>query len=263
MDAAAIGRFAVWGAVGLGIAVFAVAWIRTSHAKAWASRGLAAAAALTLIAVCALGWALVSGDFSLTYVAETTSRATPWPYRLSAIWGGMAGSLLFWSALLSVSGAVGVRSARRVVPHLVPATAATVAVTVVAFLVLGELVVSPFSKLAIPAIDGGGLVPILQHPAMVYHPPILYIGLTTLIAPFSLTVAAVITGRTDAAWLALVRRWLLVSWTALALGMVLGANWAYVELGWGGFWAWDSVENTALMPWLAATAFLHSAQIQS
>ena len=262
MDAGTVGTIAVWGAVGLCGAVVAITVFGRNRVAIRSSRALTAAAALTAIAVAALAWALATGDFSLVYVAETTTRITPWPFRISAIWGAMAGSLLLWSALLGVIGAIGVRSARRSALHLVPVAAATVAVIVGGFLVMGQLVASPFATLAIPAIDGGGLVPILEHPAMIYHPPILYIGLTSLIVPFALTVAGLVTNTTDTAWLRLTRRWLLVSWTALALGMVLGANWAYIELGWGGFWAWDSVENTSLMPWLAITAFLHSSRIQ-
>jgi cytochrome c-type biogenesis protein CcmF len=118
----------------------------------------------------------------------------------------------------------------------------------------------PFERLAVPAIGGAGLVPILEHPAMLYHPPLLYLGLATLVGPFAFTVAALAQGRLDAVWADAARRWTLVSWTLLAIGMVAGSHWAYVELGWGGYWAWDPVENTALLPWLAATLFLHATR---
>jgi cytochrome c-type biogenesis protein CcmF len=121
---------------------------------------------------------------------------------------------------------------------------------------------SPFSRLAIPAIDGRGLLAILRNPAMLVHPPVLYLGHTVLLVPFAITAAALATRQLDRAWLQLVRRWTLIAWTALTLGMLGGSMWAYAELGWGGFWAWDSVENSALLPWLAATAFLHTARLQ-
>jgi cytochrome c-type biogenesis protein CcmF len=262
MDAAAVGIIAVWGALGICCVTVAFSLFGGPKASRRSSHALFAVAGLAAVAVGALGWALFTLDFSLVYVAETTTRVTPWPYRLSAIWGAMEGSLLWWSALLAILGAIGVRSARLATPSLAPVMAATVAVVVGAFLVVGLTLASPFTKLSIPAIDGGGLVPILEHPAMVYHPPILYIGLTSLLVPFALTIAALATSSVDVDWLALARRWLLFSWTALVFGMALGSNWAYVELGWGGFWAWDSVENTALLPWLAATAFLHSTVVQ-
>jgi cytochrome c-type biogenesis protein CcmF len=122
-------------------------------------------------------------------------------------------------------------------------------------------VADPFARLAFPALDGGGLTPILEHPALLYHPPILYLGQTALAVPFAVTVAALLRGRLDDAWLAVTRRFALVAWVALSFGMVGGAHWAYQELGWGGFWAWDPVENASLLPWLATTAFLHSALV--
>lgn len=211
----------------------------------------------TLLAVLGTGvlaFALLTNDFSLAYVAKTTSRATPWPYRLSAVWGGMEGSMLFYVAMLLAVGSWGVRERgdleRRVV--------ATVGL---GGLLLTALATNPFVRLDIPAVDGQGLLAILQHPAMIYHPPILYLGLTSLVVPFALTLGALVRSEEPAQWIPTVRRYLLIPWTLLTLGMVAGANWAYVELGWGGFWAWDPVENTALLPWLAATVFLHTSRV--
>ena len=219
-------------------------------------------AALAVVATAALGFALLSGDFSIAYVADTTTRATQWPYRLSALWGAMEGSLLFWSAIMATVAVYALWSLRVRAPALLRPAMVTVAAVVAVFLLIDVLLANPFARLDIPAIDGGGLAAILRHPAMVYHAPFLYLGLTSLVVPFSFTVAALVTDRLDEAWLAVTRRWLGLSWVALTLGILAGANWAYVELGWGGFWAWDPVENTSLMPWLVVTAFLHSARVQ-
>jgi cytochrome c-type biogenesis protein CcmF len=257
VDAASIGTVALWGAVAASALTAIVAAIapgtRALRILFLSAVGLAVLATATLLA------ALIAGDFAIGYVALTTSRATPWPYRVAALWGAMHGSLLFYSTLTLGIGAI---ASRRAPVDLAPITAAVTAAVGSALLLLTAVLASPFQTLAIPAVDGQGLLAILQHPAMVYHPPILYLGLTTLVAPFGLTIAAVAKGRLDHEWLRLTRRWLLVSWTLLAIGMVAGANWAYVELGWGGFWAWDPVENTALMPWLAITVFLHTSVIQ-
>lgn len=203
-----------------------------------------------------LGVALVAGDFSLVYVAETTSRATPWPYRLSALWGGMEGSMLFYSAMTIGVGAVGLRraGAGRLAYRVLAAVGA-------GLMVITVMIANPFVALDIPAVDGRGLLAILQHPAMVYHPPILYLGLTLTVVPFALGVEAAWHSALDREWVRRTRPWILGSWAFLTLGMAAGANWAYIELGWGGFWAWDPVENTALMPWLALTAYLHLSRV--
>lgn len=205
----------------------------------------------------ALAAALLVGDFSLAYVVDTTSRATPWPYRMAALWGGMDGSMLFYSALTL---GVGWFAAKRTSMGRIGM--GVVAVTGVGYLLVTAFIANPFDVLAVPAVDGVGLLAILQHPAMVYHPPILYLGLTVLVVPAALTVEAVLERRTDRLWLWTTRRWLIVSWALLTLGMAAGANWAYIELGWGGFWAWDPVENTSLMPWLAAAVFLHTSRVE-
>jgi cytochrome c-type biogenesis protein CcmF len=200
-----------------------------------------------------LAVALLVGDFSLVYVAETTSFATPWPYRLAAVWGGMDGSMLFYSALVLAVAAYGLRD--RVPVRLAAAVG-------VGLLLITVFFANPFVVSDIPAVDGEGLLAILQHPAMIYHPPLLYLGLTSLVVPFALTVGMVVGHGDRSVWMARTRRWLYGSWTLLTVGMAAGANWAYVELGWGGYWAWDPVENTALVPWLATTVFLHTSRLE-
>lgn len=248
MDAALLGMVSLWTAV---LAALAATLIVSSRRPGLMLR---LAATLAVFATGTLTWALLTVDLSLAYVAETTSRATPWPYRLAALWGGMDGSMLFYAAMTAVVAAV---AFRRRSPDLAMRVASG---TTSALLAFTGVFANPFTELAVPAVDGTGLLAILQHPAMVYHPPLLYLGLTTLVVPFSLTAGRVLSHQPVVASGA-VRRWLVLSWTLLTVGMAAGSNWAYVELGWGGFWAWDPVENTALMPWLAITAFIHSSRV--
>ena len=248
----------MWGSVAASALTLVTPWISRGRPLP-ATRLLGITALLSAVSTLSLTVALLAGDFSLEYVARTTSLATPWAYRLAAVWGAMEGSLLFYAALTTLIGWVAVRR----LPEDLSATAArVVGLIVFGLLLLTAAMASPFTRLAVPAVDGEGLLAILQHPAMVYHPPILYFGLTSLVVPFAVTVAAVFAKRMDLRWIRITRRWLILSWTFLTVGMVAGANWAYVELGWGGFWAWDPVENTSLMPWLAATVFLHTSLIQ-
>jgi cytochrome c biogenesis factor len=226
------------GATGAGLAG------RPDLARALHRAGAVAAG----VAVVGLAWALAEGDYTLAYVALQTDRAATWPYRIAGLWGGMAGSLLLWSALVAAWGA------RREVDRRARVVASALAA---AFLAVVALAAWPWGHLDQPALDGLGLVPILRHPAMLYHPPLIYLGLTGLAVPFATTVGAAAAGRTDEAWRRRVRRQVLACFAALTVGMTAGAHWAYAELGWGGYWAWDPVENTALLPWLAALAALH------
>jgi cytochrome c-type biogenesis protein CcmF len=207
---------------------------------------------LASAAIGALAWSLLTGNFALAYVADTTTRQGSWPYRLAGLWGGNGGSLLLWGWIILLAGTWATRG--RPAARLA-ATAAGGSV-----LLIAAVAANPFQRLAIPAIDGGGLNPILQYPAMLYHPLLLYTGHAGLVAPFALAVAGLATGRLDRIWLAATRRWMLAAWLLLGVGLVAGAHWSYVELGWGGFWGWDPVENSGLLPWLAATAFLHAAR---
>ncbi|MBW3642453.1 MAG: cytochrome c biogenesis protein CcsA [Actinobacteria bacterium] len=222
---------------------------------------VATVAALVGVATACLAWALVGVDGRLAYVADTTSRSSTWPYRLSALWGGMDGSLLFWAALLSVVAVLGCRSVRRRRPDLEVGAAGVLLGLIGAFLAVGLAFADPFDALAIPAVDGAGLAPILEHPAMLYHPPLLYLGLITCAVPFAVAAAGLASASCDEAWLRLVRHWAGLAWLALTVGMLAGSHWAYVELGWGGFWAWDPVENAALLPWLGSTALVHVAMV--
>jgi len=226
-----------------------------------AQNALVASFATTAVAAAVLLAALLRNDFSFTYVARTTSEALPTAYTISAFWGGQEGSLLLWLLVLTGFGAAAVSLnrgwARDLIVWVVPVLAAVS--TFFAFLVVA--VASPFATQTAPA-DGAGMTPSLQNPYMLAHPPLLYFGYVGLTVPFAFAIGALLSGKLDERWLIATRRWTLFAWAALGIGQLLGSHWAYVEVGWGGYYAWDPVENAALMPWLAATAFLHSVMIQ-
>ncbi len=226
-----------------------------------AQNALVASFVSTLVAAIVLMAALLRHDFSFTYVAHTTSNALPTAYTISAFWGGQEGSLLLWLLVLTGFGAAAVRLNRAWARDLVVWAVPVFAAVAVFFSFLVVVVASPFATQAAPA-DGAGMTPSLQNPYMLAHPPLLYLGYVGLTVPFAFCLGALLSGRPDERWLVATRRWTLFAWTALGIGQLLGAHWAYVEVGWGGYYAWDPVENAALMPWLAATAFLHSVMIQ-
>ena len=228
-----------------------------------ARRAMVAVAIATAAASGRLWFAFFTRDFSLDYVALNTSRAAaPW-YTFSAFWAGMAGSLLLWSLVLSVYAAVFVaRSTRSERSAFVPFAIPVLAGAELFYLALVFGPENPFASTGTVPFDGRGLNPLLHSPGMLIHPPMLYAGLIGLIVPFAVAVSALVTNRTDVQWIRVVRRWTLVPWLALGGGLVLGGAWAYTELGWGGYWGWDPVDNAAFMPWLVATAFLHSAMVQ-
>jgi cytochrome c-type biogenesis protein CcmF len=225
-------------------------------------RALHATTALLLAAVVLLVAALFARDFSLSYVASYSSRSTPAVFRFTALWAGMEGSLLFWAALaaLYATTAVAVQTRRR--PDLVPVATAVLAGNLAFFNAMLAMGANPFAEVSPIPPDGAGLNPLLQSPFMAIHPVLLYLGLTGFSVPFAFGIAALAGGRLDARWFTATRRWTVLAWSFLSVGIVLGAAWAYMELGWGGFWAWDPVENASLMPWLTGTAFLHSVMIQ-
>lgn len=237
------------------------AWLGRRRLALSARNALVAAFFSTLVAAFVLVSALVRHDFSFVYVADTTSRELPMPYTVSAFWGGQAGSLLLWLLVLTGFGALAVRLNRRWASDLIVWVVPVFAAVAVFFSFLLVAVASPFETQPAPS-DGAGMNPSLQNPYMLAHPPMLYLGYVGLTVPFAFALAALLSGRTDERWLIATRRWTLLAWTALGVGQLLGAHWAYVEVGWGGYYAWDPVENAALMPWLAATAFLHSVMIQ-
>jgi cytochrome c-type biogenesis protein CcmF len=252
---------------GVGPAALAVALAGGGATAALALRGRPAgaskAAGVALaglsVALVLLGKALLSVDGSLVYVADHTSRATSWPYRLAGLWGGMAGSLLLWTWMAAAWVVVAGGSIRRRMPALAAPAYAVCGAYLTVCSGLLVLVSRPFARLAIPAIDGGGLNPVLLHPAMLYHPPMLYAGAVGLLIPFALAVAGLL--RRDPTWLTPAVRATGVSLVLLSGGLLAGAHWAYVELGWGGYWAWDPVENGGLLPWLAGVAFVQTAVV--
>ncbi|MCC7144995.1 MAG: heme lyase CcmF/NrfE family subunit [Phycisphaeraceae bacterium] len=263
------------------------------------ARGLTlAAAGFYTLAALALWTALVNSDFSLQYVARFTERALPTGYKLAAFWAGQEGSLLLWGWLVAVMSWLVLRQedkynaaifdrplndrqdeGKRHVAHstlrdavwhpnqafpgAIPGAVPGVLALVWGFFaVLMLFAADPFAVFAFPPEDGGGLNPLLQHPAMIAHPPLLFVGYAGYTIPFALMVGALVAGRKDNQWIAQSRVWLLGSWIFLTCGIVLGAWWAYLELGWGGYWAWDPVENASLLPWLTGTALMHSAMVQ-
>src|ERR671925_1221197 len=215
----------------------------------------AAVASLVLLA------GLLDNDFSLVYVADHTSRELPLGYTISAFWGGQEGSLLLWLLILTGFSAIAVLLPPRPGRGLLARTGPIPRGGVVFFSFLLVAVSSPFETQVAPA-DGAGLNPSLQNPYMLAHPPMLYLGFVGLTIPFAFAMGALLARRTDERWIVATRRWTLGAWAFLGIGQLLGAHWAYVEIGWGGYYAWDPVENAALMPWLAATAFLHSVMVQ-
>src|SRR4051794_14883584 len=217
--------------------------------------------ASTLIAAVVLAVALVRHDFSFQYVAAHTNRTLSTPYALSAFWGGQEGSLLLWLLVLTGYGGLAIAVNRRLLHDLTVWAVPVLAGIATFFAFMLVVISSPFGKQTTP-LDGAGLTPSLQNPYMVAHPPMLYLGYVGLSIPFAFAAGALLSGRTDERWIVATRRWTLAAWMFLGFGQLLGAHWAYVEVGWGGYYAWDPVENAALMPWLAATAFLHSGMIQ-
>jgi cytochrome c-type biogenesis protein CcmF len=220
----------------------------------------------TALAAFALVWCLVAGDYSLAYVARHSARSMTLPYRVAALWGGQGGSLLLWVLISLVYASAAAWLHRDSQRRLMPWVNAVLLLNAVFFLSLVNWVpnVNPFERLEPGQVlsDGQGLNPLLQHPLMMIHPVLLYAGFTGFSVPFAFGAAALITGRLGDAWLRATRRWTLVPWFFLSAGILLGGRWAYEVLGWGGYWAWDPVENASFMPWLPATAYLHSVMIQ-
>ena len=225
-------------------------------------RGLYATAAMIILASVGLWDALLSHDFSLAYVAGHTSANMPKIYIFTAFWGGQAGSMLFWALILSIYSSIAIPTLGDKARELAPWATGTLASILVFFIATTCFKANPYDRLAFVPPDGSGMNPQLQNPGMAIHPPNLYLGYVATAIPFAFAIAALVTRKLDATWLAVVRRWTLISWFFLTVGIVLGMWWAYVELGWGGYWAWDPVENASLLPWLTNTAFLHSIMIQ-
>src|SRR3954471_22286537 len=220
-------------------------------------------AALLTVASAIIIRAFVVGDYTIKYVQRTSDSVQPLAYRITSYWGGLDGSILFWAFLLSVFGSVAVAVNRERHRELIPWVVSIIAATEMFFIFIMVVHNNPFDTFltATPA-DGKGLSPLLQNAYMAIHPPSLYTGFVAMTIPYAFGMAALITGHLDDSWLRAVRRWTMIGWLFLTFGLTLGMLWAYEELGWGGFWAWDPVENAGLLPWFTATAFLHSVMVQ-
>ena len=245
--------------LGVGASVLAL----RGRASVTSAVRLAALAAIAMVSAnLVMVSALVVHDFSIRYVAQVGSRSTPLLYTVASLWGALEGSILFWSGLLSAFLLLFAVRARRRSRDDLPA-ALGVLFAILAFFTFIVLVPgSPWTPVSPVPTDGPGPNPLLaNHPLMAIHPPLLYIGFVGLSVPFALTVAALLKGDLGDEWLTATRRWTLLPWASLSAGLILGAWWAYAVLGWGGYWAWDPVENMALVPWLTTTAFLHSAMV--
>src|SRR5689334_195028 len=260
-----LGRAAL--VVCFGLALYSIAagfwgaYTRRRRLAQSAQNALVAAFVATLVASGVLLAALERSDFSFTYVAQHTSRELPLPYKLATFYGGQEGSLLLWLLVLTGYGAIAVLLDRKAGRELVAWVVPVLGVITAFFAMLVVFVASPFHTQLANA-DGAGLNPSLQSPYFQIHPPLLYLGYVGLTVPFAFAMGALLSGRTDERWIVATRRWTLLAWAFLGIGQLLGAKWAYEEVGWGGYYAWDPVENAALMPWLAATAFLHSVMVQ-
>jgi len=219
--------------------------------------------ALLTLASAVIVHAFVTNDYTIKYVQHYSDSAMPLFYKLTSYWGGLDGSIMFWSFLLSIFAAVAVYVNRERHRELIPWVVAVISVVQMFFLFLMVVHNNPFTTfLTEQPTDGRGLNPLLQNFYMVIHPPSLYIGFVAMTIPFAFGMAALITGYLDDAWLRAVRRWTMIGWLFLSFGLTLGMLWAYEELGWGGYWGWDPVENAGLLPWFTATAFLHSVMVQ-
>ena len=264
-----LGSFAVLFALALGVYTLfagALALLRPDAAgerlgETARRAGVAIFFAVALAALC-LVTAAFQNDFSLAYIFHHSNRDLPTPYKFAALWSGQEGSLLFWSLLLATYGLV-LRLRHNVDRRLFAYASVIIAAVQVFFLLLVNFAANPFAMMqgALPA-DGAGLNPLLQYPEMVIHPPMLYLGYVGFTVPFAFALGALMMRYPGEKWIHITRRWTMVTWGFLTCGIFLGAHWAYSVLGWGGYWAWDPVENASLMPWLTGTAFLHSVMMQ-
>jgi cytochrome c-type biogenesis protein CcmF len=262
--------------IGLGRAALALALLTAIYAaiaaligrngdRRWVDssrRAVYALCALLTVCVLVLEAAFLRNDFSFQLVADHSSTTTPFYYRLTSMWSSQAGSLLLWAWVLSIASSAVLYATRNRLRELVPYATAVLMGVGAFFVALAVFASNPFEQLSPAPLEGAGLNPLLRHPAMLMHPPMLYSGYVFFTVPFAFAIGALITRRVDASWIRMTRRFALIAWTFLSIGIVLGASWSYSELGWGGYWAWDPVENASLMPWLMGTAFLHSIMVQ-
>jgi cytochrome c-type biogenesis protein CcmF len=266
MTSADLGRFALLAALVLALYALVGAILggrgRRTEIVRSAARALAAVAFLEGVAAVVLWWALLTRNYAFPYVISHVSNAQPLLYNLASFWGGMEGSLLLWALVLSAYTLLALRSIGRERPSLLPGVVAVCAGVSGFFLLVLTAVASPFLVTPFPPADGRGMNPLLLNPWMAIHPPTLYLGYVGLTVPFAIVLSSLVTGWHEDGGILLARRWMVWAWYCLSMGLVFGAKWSYVVLGWGGYWAWDPVENAALMPWLVSTAFIHSVMIQ-
>jgi cytochrome c-type biogenesis protein CcmF len=249
---------AVYGGVAAGVGA------RTGRLALIESAQHAALGVFVLVTSCfaLLTYAFLTFDFSVRYVATNTNLGTPFYYRITAVWGALEGSIILWSFMLALYTIILIVRHRVGARELYPWALATMLGILAFFLLVMTVAAPPFQhQVPVPA-DGRGLNPLLEDTGMITHPVALYLGFTGFTVPFAFAMAALITGRIGDTWLVLTRRWTIVAWYFLSLGLLIGGWWSYHVLGWGGYWAWDPVENAAFMPWLTGTAFLHSVMIQ-
>ncbi|PZX17747.1 cytochrome c-type biogenesis protein CcmF [Palleronia aestuarii] len=232
--------------------------------RGWMAAGEPAATAqffVLLLSFAALTYGFVTSDFSLRLVTANSHTAKPMLYKISGVWGNHEGSMLLWCLILAFYGALAAWFGGNLSPTLRARVLGVQGAISVAFLAFLIFTSNPFTRIDMPPMNGGDLNPLLQDPGLAFHPPFLYLGYVGLSMTFSFAVAALIEGRVDAAWGRWVRPWTLAAWMFLTVGIALGSWWAYYELGWGGFWFWDPVENASFMPWLISAALLHSAAV--
>ncbi|CAI8015876.1 Cytochrome c-type biogenesis protein CcmF [Geodia barretti] len=234
--------------------------IQAFHASA--RYAIAGQFVLVTTAAGALIYALVATDFSIRYVALNTTLNTPVYYRVTGLWGALEGSLLLWEWILIIFSALVAWRYRKRMQEFMPWVLMVFAIVSAFFLAVIAFASNPFETMFPVPLDGRGLNPLLEDANMLSHPPLLYTGFVGLTVPFAFAMAALIRGKLDQSWIVATRHWTITAWFFLTLGNIVGAWWSYHVLGWGGYWAWDPVENAAFMPWLPATAFLHSVQVQ-
>ena len=249
---------AVWGAVAAAVGG------RTGRQAFVESAQHAALAVFVLVSACfaLLTYAFLAFDFSVRYVATNTNLGTPFYYRITGVWGALEGSIILWTWMLALFTLLVILRHRESARELYPWVLTVMLAVIGFFLLVMTVAAPPFERLTPAPANGRGLNPLLEDTGMITHPVALYLGFTGLTVPFAFALAALIAGRVGDAWITMTRRWTIVAWYFLSLGLLIGGWWSYHVLGWGGYWAWDPVENAAFMPWLTATAFLHSVMIQ-
>jgi cytochrome c-type biogenesis protein CcmF len=261
-----LGQFSLWAAMLLGLWCVAVSfsgrWRGRPELAASVVRAVYAVFGCLVVASISLWKGLIAHDFNIEYVWAYTSSNLPSYYIFSAFWAGQKGSLLFWAVVLSLFASAAQLLTSRRYAALMPYVAGVTSAVVTFFVSVMLFAANPFTRLGFTPAEGRGLNPQLQNVGMVIHPPMLYLGYISITIPFAFAMAALLSRRLDTGWIHAIRRWTLLSWLFLSIGITLGMWWAYVELGWGGYWAWDPVENASLLPWLTMTAFLHSVMIQ-